>query len=197
MKVVLTSGARADLDAILAFVTSNDPEVVGAFEGRLRLALRRIGRWPESGARVEGHADVHLAALVRYPYRIFYRIGSKAVEVLNIHYTVREPLKGETELAGDEHRPTGTAPSSTLPMSSIQAGESSSASGAEGQFRLPEGLRLTDRKERFRPRFLSSPTGARDGKAAGGEAGRFANARCRRLAHSIPWQTSIAGTLSA
>ena len=43
MNVVLTAGARADLDAILAFVTSNDPEVVGAFEGRLRLVLRRIG----------------------------------------------------------------------------------------------------------------------------------------------------------
>lgn len=96
MNVVLTAGARADLDAILAFVTSNDPEVVGAFEGRLRLVLRRIGRWPESASRVEGQADVHMATLVLYPYKIFYRIGSEAVEVLNIHHTAREPLKGES-----------------------------------------------------------------------------------------------------
>jgi len=48
MKVVMTPGARADLEDILSFLSSNYPGAIAAFERRLTLTLRR--RWPKSAA---------------------------------------------------------------------------------------------------------------------------------------------------
>ena len=44
MKVVMTPGARADLEDILSFLSSNYPGAIAAFERRLKVTLRRIER---------------------------------------------------------------------------------------------------------------------------------------------------------
>ena len=74
MKVVMTPGARADLEDILSFLSSNYPGAIAAFERRLKLTLRRIERWPKSAAVVANRNAIHMAPLFRYPYKIF--IGS-------------------------------------------------------------------------------------------------------------------------
>lgn len=95
MKVVFTPGARVDLDDILAFITTNYPGVVDAFERRLNLTMRRIAMWPESAATVANRKAVHQVPLVRYPYKIFYRI-TDVIEICHIHHSAREPWDGET-----------------------------------------------------------------------------------------------------
>lgn len=96
MKVVYTDEALDNLDGILAFIASNYPTIAAAFEKRLRTAVARIGAWPESAEEVAERPGVRVVPLIRYPYKIFYRITSEAVEILYIHHTARQaPWEGE------------------------------------------------------------------------------------------------------
>lgn len=49
-----------------------------------------MARWPESAREVEGRASVRVIPLIRYPYRIFYRVNGERVEILHVHYAGRE-----------------------------------------------------------------------------------------------------------
>jgi plasmid stabilization system protein ParE len=89
MKVVYTYEALRDLDEILTYVGANYPTITSAFIGRLQTIERRIGRWPESAADVEQRPGVRMVPFIRYPYKIFYRIGGDAVEILHIHHAAR------------------------------------------------------------------------------------------------------------
>jgi toxin ParE1/3/4 len=89
MRVVLTDEALRDLDIILAYTEANHPAALSALERRLRTSLRRIGTWPESAQPVAGHPGLRMVPLVRYPFRIFYRVANDAVEILHIHHAAR------------------------------------------------------------------------------------------------------------
>jgi len=39
---------------------------------------------------VDERPDVRVVPLVRYPYRIFYRVADEAVEILHIHHASRQ-----------------------------------------------------------------------------------------------------------
>ena len=89
MRVVLTDEALRDLDTILAYTETNRPTAAAALEHRLRTSLRRIGAWPESAQTVAGRPGLRMVPLVRYPFRIFYRVADNQVEILHIHHTAR------------------------------------------------------------------------------------------------------------
>jgi toxin ParE1/3/4 len=91
MKVVVyTDQALDNLDGILAFIASNYPTVAAAFEKRLRTVIARIGAWPESAQEVEERPGVRVVPLIRYPYKIFYRVTTEAAEILYIHHAARQ-----------------------------------------------------------------------------------------------------------
>jgi toxin ParE1/3/4 len=90
MKVVFTPAARADLDNILSYIASNYPGAVGAFERRLKLVLRCIEMWPNNATTISDRRGVRQLPLVRYPYKIFYRV-THVVEILHVHHAAREP----------------------------------------------------------------------------------------------------------
>jgi plasmid stabilization system protein ParE len=95
MKVVYTDEALHDLDDILTYVGANYPAIMSAFVDRLRMIERRIGRWPESAGEVEQRPGVRMVPFIRYPYKVFYRIGTDAVEILHIHHGARrDPWSG-------------------------------------------------------------------------------------------------------
>jgi plasmid stabilization system protein ParE len=89
MKVVYTGEALGDLDGILGFIALNYPTIFTAFEKRLRTVVARIGAWPESAEEVAERPGVRVVPLIRYPYKLFYRITEEAVEVLYIHHASR------------------------------------------------------------------------------------------------------------
>ena len=89
MRVVLTDEALRDLDTILADTETNRPTAAAALELRLRSSLRRIGAWPDSAQLVAGRPGLRMVPLVRYPFRIFYRVADNQVEILHIHHTAR------------------------------------------------------------------------------------------------------------
>src|SRR5436305_1688289 len=96
MKVVYTAEALHDLDEILAFIRSNYPAVVSSFITRLRSIEQRVGEWSESAEEVAQRPGVRVVPFIRYPFKLFYRVGDEAVEVLHIHHTARlDPWTGE------------------------------------------------------------------------------------------------------
>jgi toxin ParE1/3/4 len=93
MKVVMAGGAGRPRRHS-SFLSSNYPGAIAAFERRLKLTLRRIERWPMSAAVVADRSAIHMAPLVRYPYKIFYRVTDD-VEILHIHHAARRPWSGQ------------------------------------------------------------------------------------------------------
>ena len=77
MKVVYTTEALADLDGILSYIANHYPAISEAFQNRLRAAVTRVSRWPESAQEVAERPGVRVVPLIRYPYKIFYRIRTK------------------------------------------------------------------------------------------------------------------------
>ena len=100
MKVIYTDDALRDLDEILTFIETNYPTVVAPFIRRLRTIERRIGQWPESAEEVEQRRGVRGVPLIRYPYKLFYRVSKGAVEILYIHHVARQNPR-EDEGRGD------------------------------------------------------------------------------------------------
>jgi toxin ParE1/3/4 len=89
MIVVYTETALRDLDTILTFIAAEYPTAYEPFERRLLASVSRIGRWPESAQSVAQRPGVRVVPLVRYPYKIFYRVTEAAVEILHIHHAAR------------------------------------------------------------------------------------------------------------
>jgi toxin ParE1/3/4 len=90
MRVVLSEAALADLDAVLAYTATHYPTRTAAVENRIRATLARLARWPHSGREVDERPGVRVVALVRFPYKVFYRIADGAVEILHVHHVARE-----------------------------------------------------------------------------------------------------------
>jgi len=92
MKIVWTAAALTDLDDLLAYTADNYPTLVDPVEKRIRAVVGRIGLWPESARLIEQRPDVHVVPLLRFPYRIFYRVAAEQIEILHIHHAAPEEL---------------------------------------------------------------------------------------------------------
>jgi toxin ParE1/3/4 len=93
MKVVYTTEAFADLDGILDYIANQYPAISEPFKSRLHAVVARIARWPESAQEVAERPGVRVMPLIRYPYKIFYRISNETVEILYIHHAAREEMR--------------------------------------------------------------------------------------------------------
>ena len=90
MKVVYTDEALRNLDDILGYIASHYPTIATSFEMRLRAIVTRLGAWPESAQEVTERPGVRVVPLIRYPYKVFYRVTGEAVEILYIHHAARQ-----------------------------------------------------------------------------------------------------------
>lgn len=97
MKVVYTQAALDDLDHILRFIAARFPLAYDGFANRLRSIERRVAQWPYSAREVAERPAGPVAPMVRYPYKIFYRVTTDAVEILHVwHGAQQEPANGST-----------------------------------------------------------------------------------------------------
>jgi toxin ParE1/3/4 len=100
MKVVYTATAVNDLAEISDWLAVHYPAIAPAAERRIRAVVARIGRWPGSARRSAERPAVRVVPIGRYPYKIFYRVTSDAVEILS-HPPRGAPTMGRTELAAE------------------------------------------------------------------------------------------------
>ena len=95
MKVVYSPRAIRDLEHIASYYRSvADPKIAAAISERIEQVINRIALRPQGAPRViERRRDVRAMLVLRYPYKIFYRLRSDAVEILHIRHTSRRPWR--------------------------------------------------------------------------------------------------------
>jgi len=93
MKLVYSRRALADLDGISAcYAASASPAIADSVGRRLEDVIDRICRVPESAPRVSQRSQVRVVTVVRYPFRIFYRVRKDMIDILHIRHTSRRPV---------------------------------------------------------------------------------------------------------
>ena len=92
MKLVYSRRALADLDEIASYDSIHaSPAVAKSVERRFIEVIERICRAPQSAPRVSQRSLVRVATVVRYPFRIFYRVRDDTIDILHIRHTSRRP----------------------------------------------------------------------------------------------------------
>ena len=66
-----------------------------ALESRIRAVVERISRDPPSAPEVEQRSSIHVVPLIRYPFKIFYRVLDDRVRIMHIRHNARRPWRGE------------------------------------------------------------------------------------------------------
>ena len=92
MRVVLSRRALRNLETILGDSRRLfGDNVADELERTISRQIDRIADAPESAPRAFGREHVRALSLVRYPFRIFYRIRDDAVEIMHVRHTSRRP----------------------------------------------------------------------------------------------------------
>jgi len=98
MKLVYSRRALTDLNEIAAYYNASaSPAIAESIATRLETVIDRICRLPKAAPRVSQRSQVRVAAIVRYPFRIFYRVRGETIDILHIRHTSRRPLATGTE----------------------------------------------------------------------------------------------------
>ena len=93
MKLVYSRRAIADLDDIAAYyAASASPVIANSIGRRLEDVIDRICRIPNAAPRVSQRSQVRVVAVVRYPFRIFYRLREDTIDILHVRHTSRRPV---------------------------------------------------------------------------------------------------------
>jgi toxin ParE1/3/4 len=92
MRIEFSKRATTDLEKIGRYYREfADPAVAAAIENRIRQVVTRIARAPRTGRPVVQRPGTHVVLLLRYPYKIFYRILGDATRIVHIRHTSRQP----------------------------------------------------------------------------------------------------------
>jgi len=98
MKLVYSRRALTDLNEIAAYYNASaSPAIAESIATRLETVIDRICRLPKAAPRVSQRSQVRVATVVRYPFRIFYRVRGETIDILHIRHTSRRPLATGTE----------------------------------------------------------------------------------------------------
>ena len=96
MKIGYSRRALADIQEIAAYCSVNaGPAVALSIQSRFIEVVERIRRSPESAPRVTQRPHVRVASVVRYAFRIFYRIRGDGIDVVHIRHTSRRSARFE------------------------------------------------------------------------------------------------------
>ena len=93
MRVRYTPRAFADREQIFDYLRQRTPSGARRVLASIREAVAQLGDQPRS-AYATDDPSVRVKFIVRYPYKIFYRVREDAVEILHIRHTARRPWRG-------------------------------------------------------------------------------------------------------
>jgi toxin ParE1/3/4 len=94
MRIRYTPEAFADRERIFEYLSERSPSGARNVLASIRDAVRMLGEHPHSGYKTDD-PQVRVKFVVRYPYKIFYRVGVDVVEIIHIRHTARRPWTPE------------------------------------------------------------------------------------------------------
>ena len=93
MRVRYTPAAFFDRERILEYLRERSATGAANVAASIREAVAKLRDHPLSGYRTDD-PDVRMIFVVRYPYKIFYRVRD-AIEILHIRHTSRRAWKSD------------------------------------------------------------------------------------------------------
>jgi toxin ParE1/3/4 len=93
MKVRFSPEAFADREQIFEYLYERSPNGARNVLASIRAAVAQLADQPYSGYQTDD-PDVRVKFVIRYPYKIFYRIREDEVEIAHIRHTSRRPWSG-------------------------------------------------------------------------------------------------------
>jgi plasmid stabilization system protein ParE len=93
MRVRYTPAAFSDRERIIAYLRERSLSGASNVAASIREAIAQLEEHPESGYRTD-NSDVRVKFIVRYPYKIFYRVRDE-IEILHIRHTSRRAWRGD------------------------------------------------------------------------------------------------------
>ncbi len=94
MRVRYTPEAFADRERIFEYLRERSPSGARNVMASIRDAVKLLQDQPYSGYKTDD-PDVRALFIIRYPYKIFYRVRDDVVEIAHIRHTSRRPWEGE------------------------------------------------------------------------------------------------------
>jgi plasmid stabilization system protein ParE len=95
MNVEYTNRAVADLRKVSTDSRESFGDAVAeSLERRIREVVDHIAANPEAAPSVSGQPGLRMFPLIRYPYKIFYRVLEGRIRILHIRHTSRRPWVG-------------------------------------------------------------------------------------------------------
>ncbi|MEH2504308.1 toxin ParE1/3/4 [Bradyrhizobium sp. AZCC 1578] len=91
MKLVYSRRALADLDGISAYYAANASSAIADSVGRQLKMSSTAFAAPLILLR-ESRRDLRVVTVLRYPFRIFYRVRKDPIDILHIRHTSRRPV---------------------------------------------------------------------------------------------------------
>jgi toxin ParE1/3/4 len=88
MNVRYTDTALREIDSIFAYVADRDAAAAGRIVMRVEQLVSRLAEFPFLG-HVADEPEVRVLPLGRYPYWVFYRVGSEEVAILHVRHAAR------------------------------------------------------------------------------------------------------------
>jgi toxin ParE1/3/4 len=101
MLVKFTVSARAQFLAAIDSVRRKSPTAARQFRQRAGKALKRLERFPGSGAIVAEFPELPYREIYVAPYRFFYRVQVKTVWVVAVWHGAQVPDEPDNTSGGD------------------------------------------------------------------------------------------------
>ena len=94
MRVRYTPESFADRERIFEYLRERSQSGARNVMVSIRDAVKLLRNQPYSGYKTDD-PDVRALFIIRYPYKIFYRVRDDIVEIVHIRHTSRRPWEGE------------------------------------------------------------------------------------------------------
>jgi toxin ParE1/3/4 len=92
MKIEYSQRAVSDLDQIAVYyASSGDPTAGEKIAAAIRERVAHITEAPLFGRAIVQRPGVRLILLVRYRYKIFYRVAGTTVRIIHVRHMSRRP----------------------------------------------------------------------------------------------------------
>jgi plasmid stabilization system protein ParE len=91
MKVEYSNRAVSDLRKIAAEARAYGDAVAAALEARIREIVSHIAEHPEAAPPVLERPGMRVMPLMRYPYKVFYRVLPDRVRIMHVRHGARRP----------------------------------------------------------------------------------------------------------
>lgn len=91
MRIVFSSGAKADLFKIVKFIAKDKPQAARKWAADIRQSVLKLSDFPKIGRTVPEYGDETIREIIKGQYRIVYKIDEKkdTIVIVTIYHAKR------------------------------------------------------------------------------------------------------------